>query len=54
MLKLHTPEEAAIEIVQIQAQMEIDKTLASSYWAMFAKPSYRRRTLIGMVTTAAI
>lgn len=54
LLKLHTPEEAAIEIVQIQAQMEIDKTLRSSYWAMFSKPSYRKRTLIGMATTASI
>jgi hypothetical protein len=54
LLKLHTPEEAAIEIVQIQAQMEIDRTLRSSYWAMFTKPSYRKRTLIGMATTASI
>lgn len=54
LLKLHTPEEAAIEIVQIQRQMEIDAKLDNSYWAMFAKPSYRKRTLIGMTVTACI
>jgi hypothetical protein len=41
------PEEAAIEIAQIRAQMQIDRTLPKSYWAMFAKPSYRKRSLLG-------
>jgi hypothetical protein len=54
LLKLHTPEEAAIEIVQIQAQMEIDRRLPSSYRSMIVKPSYRKRTIIGMSTTAMI
>lgn len=54
LLKLHTPEGAAIEIMWIQAEMEIVRTLKSSYWAMFAKLSYRKRTLIGMATTASI
>ena len=54
LLKLHIPEEADIEYTQILAQTEIDKTLEDSYWAMFSKPSYRKRTLIGMGTFAAI
>ncbi|KIW18898.1 hypothetical protein PV08_03187 [Exophiala spinifera] len=54
LLKLHTPEEAKIEFAQIQTQTEIDKTLPNSYWAMFARRSYRKRTLIGMGTFAAI
>ncbi len=54
LLKLHTPEEAAIEIIQIQRQMEIDAKLEDSYWSMFVKPSYRKRTIIGMSTTAMI
>lgn len=31
LLNLHTSEEAAVEIVQIQTQMEIVRTLKSSY-----------------------
>jgi hypothetical protein len=54
LLKLHTPEEAVIEIAQIKRQIEIDKTLRNSWWSMFAKPSYRKRTLYGCGTTAAI
>lgn len=54
LLKLHIPEEADIEYTQILGQTEIDKTLADSYWAMFSKSNYRKRTLIGMGTFAAI
>lgn len=54
LMKLHTRDEANIETAQIQAQTEVDKTLQSSYWSMFAKRSYRKRTLIGMGTMAAI
>jgi hypothetical protein len=43
LLKLHEEEEAHIEIAQIAAQSALDVTLPSSYWAMFAKPSYRKR-----------
>jgi len=54
LLKLHTPEEAEIEIVQIQAQMDIDKTLNSSWWTIATKPSYRKRALLAIGTTAGI
>lgn len=52
--KLHTPEEAAIELRQIHNQMQIDRTLPSSYWSMFKKPSYRKRTLLALGTTCGI
>jgi len=54
LLKLHTPEEAAVEIAQINAQMQIDRTLPSSYWHMFKKPSYRKRSLLAIGTTCSI
>ena len=54
LLKLHAPEEAAIEILQIEAQTVLDRTLPSSYWAMFAKPSYRKRCGIAIFIMAAI
>ncbi len=44
--RLHTPEEAELELEQISHQMQIDRTLPSSYWAMITKPSYRKRTLL--------
>jgi sugar porter (SP) family MFS transporter len=52
--KLHTPEEAAIELVQIRRQMEIDRRLDSSYLSMLTKPSYRKRALLGVLTTCSI
>lgn len=54
LLKLHTPEEAGIEFTQIRSQIELDKNLQDSYWAMFANRNYRKRTLIGMGTFASI
>ncbi len=54
LLKLHTPEEAAVELAQIHAQMQIDRTLRNSYWIMFKKPSYRKRTLLAIGTTCSI
>jgi hypothetical protein len=54
LLKLHTPEEVEVEFLQIRIQIEIDRTLPSSYWAMFANKNYRKRTLIGMGTFASI
>lgn len=54
LLKLHIPEEAAVEIAQINAQMQIDRTLPSSYWHMFKKPSYRKRSLLAIGTTCSI
>lgn len=52
--KLHTPDEAAVEYIQIKKQMEIDKRLPSSYISMFTKPSYRKRTLTGIATTCSV
>lgn len=52
--RLHTPEEAASELTQISNQMQIDRTLPSSYWAMLKKPSYRKRTLLCLGTTCGI
>ncbi|UPK95891.1 hypothetical protein LCI18_006826 [Fusarium solani-melongenae] len=54
LLKLHTPEEAGVEFTQIRLQVEVDKSLQDSYWAMFANRNYRKRTLIGMGTFASI
>lgn len=54
LLKLHTPEEAGVEFTQIRLQVEVDKNLKDSYWAMFANRNYRKRTLIGMGTFASI
>ena len=54
LLILHTSEEANIEIAQIQGQMQIDKTLNSSYLNMFKKPSYRKRSFLAIGTTCAI
>lgn len=47
-------EEAELELQQIAAQMQIDRTLPSSYWTMFKKRSYRKRTLLCLGTTCGI
>lgn len=52
--RLHTPHEAEIELQQIAAQMQIDRTLPSSYWIMLKKPSYRKRTLLCIGVTCGI
>lgn len=52
--KLHTPEEAALELLQIRAQSELDKNLEDSYTALFTKPSYRKRAILGLFTTISI
>lgn len=52
--RLHTPEEAEMELQQITAQMQIDRTLPSSYFAMLRKPSYRKRTLLCLGVTCGI
>lgn len=54
LLKMHSPEEAAVELAQINAQMQIDRHLPNSYWIMFKKPSYRKRSLLAMGTSGAI
>lgn len=52
--RLHTPEEAVLEFEQICKQLEVDRTLPSSYWSMLTKKSYRKRTLLALGTTCGI
>lgn len=47
-------EYALAEFYQIQKQVIIDRTLGSSWWDMFKKPSYRKRAFLAMATTAII
>jgi hypothetical protein len=54
LLRMHSEDEALIELAQINAQMQLDRALPNSYWIMFKKPSYRKRSLLAMGTTAAI
>ena len=55
LLKLHVPEEAAIEMQQIQAQIRIEQYLPSDWYSMlWKKPSYLKRSLIGFGTTSSI
>lgn len=54
LLKMHSPEEAAVELAQINAQMQIDRHLPNSYWVMFKKPSYRKRSLLAIGTSGSI
>ena len=54
LLKIHNPEEAAVELAQINAQMQIDRNLPNSYWVMFKKPSYRKRSLLAIGTSGSI
>lgn len=49
--RLHSPEEADVEYVQIDAQMRIDKTLDTSYLNMIMKPSYRKRLWLTLACT---
>ena len=49
-MRLHDSEEAAAELVEIAAQMRVDKTLSKSYLTMLKKPSYRKRLLLGCGT----
>lgn len=45
--RLHGLDEAAVEFVQIDAQMRIDKMMPTSYHDMVMRPSYRKRLLLG-------
>lgn len=47
-------EYALAEFYQIQKQVMIDRTLGSSWAAMFKKPSYRKRAFLALGTTAII
>jgi hypothetical protein len=48
LLRLHSPDEAAVEYVQIAAQMRIDKDLDTSFMHMLRKPSYRKRFILSI------
>ena len=48
--RLHTKEEADIELFQIHNQVLVDRTLESSYVSLLKKPSYRKRVLLGCGT----
>lgn len=52
--RLHPSDEATKELQQIQRQSQIDAQLDSSYWAMLTKPSYRKRSIMGIITTVAV
>ncbi|KIW88085.1 uncharacterized protein Z519_11195 [Cladophialophora bantiana CBS 173.52] len=52
--KLHAPDEAEHELLQIKAQAEIEHRLDSSYRALFTKPSYRKRCILAFITTVSI
>jgi hypothetical protein len=55
LLKLHEPEEAAIELSQIKEQVTVERELKSDWHSMlWKKPSYRKRSAIGFGTTAFI
>jgi len=45
---------ARAEFYQIRKQIEIDQKLGSSWAHLFRKPSYRKRALLAMGTTAAV
>lgn len=49
--RLESPEEAADEFLQIRAQIQHDSNLQSSYLSMITKPSYRKRTILAVLTT---
>lgn len=52
--RLHTEEEAAVELAQISRQVRIDKTLESSYWSLIKRPSYRKRAIMSFLIPAGI
>lgn len=54
LLRMHSSTEAMAELAQINGQMLIDRQLPNSYWIMFKKPSYRKRSLLALGTTCTI
>lgn len=49
--RLDTPDEATSEFLQIRAQIRHDAILESSWKSMITKPSYRKRTILAILTT---
>lgn len=60
LIRLHTNrndpnhELAEAEFFQITKQIAIDRTLGSSWYDLFSKPSYRKRALLAIGTTSII
>jgi len=52
--RLHPAEEARIEFIQIQRQIELDRQLETSYLSMFTKPSYHRLCITGFGIACAV
>jgi sugar porter (SP) family MFS transporter len=52
--KLHAPEEARIELQQIRTAIDVDRHLEKSWWSMFSKRSYRKRSFLAMGMAASI
>ncbi|KIW55829.1 hypothetical protein PV05_04548 [Exophiala xenobiotica] len=44
--RLHNPEEACVEAIQIRQSISAERHLVSSWWSMVSKPSYRKRTIL--------
>lgn len=49
--RLNAPEEATYELLQIRAQIQHDETLPSSYLSLITRPSYRKRSILAVLTT---
>ncbi|KAK5311127.1 hypothetical protein LTR93_011819 [Exophiala xenobiotica] len=51
--KLHLPDEARIESLEIRQSIELERRLATSWLSMFTKKSYRKRTMLAVLVTIA-
>ncbi|PMD50042.1 general substrate transporter [Hyaloscypha bicolor E] len=54
LLKLHDPDEAALELQQIRNQIAVDNTLENSWMSLVTKRSYRKRTFITLGLSVGI
>lgn len=53
LVRLHNADEAAVELSQINRQVSIDRTLDSTWLQMFRKPSYRKRSILGLILASS-
>lgn len=51
--RLHQPEEARIESIQIQRAVRLERTVPSSWLSMITKKSYRKRTFLAIYVAFA-
>jgi hypothetical protein len=51
--RLHDDDEAATELAQINRQINIDRALDNSWLQMIRKPSYRKRSLLGLLLASS-